>query len=217
NSRKMSGSRYGRNCREISRATAVRASATTLPYNGDRSSRIMRARTSVSRYYSPTRGLPSGQPLQNGAREILLADGPVAGERPPAFHQGVDQRIVQRPYHHVHGRGHERVREGAQLPVAEMRGGHQHAAAGLLRLVEMLAPFEADPLLQISPPDGRELGEGDQNPGDGAEYSIDDLGMALRRELGQRHGQIASRHPPQPRNSKVEQTGVDARQSERQF
>ena len=84
------------------------------------------------------------------------------------------------------------------------------------RLVEILAAFEADPALQVAAPDGRELGEGHQNPGDGTEHAIDDLGMPLRRELGQRHRQIAARHAPQARNREIEQAGVETRQRERQ-
>ena len=40
--------------------------------------------------------------LKNGPREILLADQMISRRRPPALHQRVDTRIVERPNHHVH-------------------------------------------------------------------------------------------------------------------
>src|ERR1700676_5021589 len=67
--------------------------------------------------------------LKNGTREIFLANQMIARRRTPALHQRVDASIVERPNYDVHRRRHQRMREGADLPVAQMRRGEQHSPA----------------------------------------------------------------------------------------
>src|SRR5207248_2296201 len=97
--------------------------------------------------------------LKNGAREILLPDRTIAGERAAAFHHRVDQRIVERAHQHVHRRGHQGMRERAQLPVSQVSGGEKHATARAQCVLKMLSPFEADPVVKILTANRWELGE----------------------------------------------------------
>ena len=80
----------------------------------------------------------------------------------------------------MHWLGHERVREGAQFPVAEMSGGEQDAAPGLLRFEVMLKAFVTDQLMNVLGIDFGEACEDPDEPCDGAEDFICD-GPALGR------------------------------------
>src|SRR5262249_15357457 len=118
-------------------------------------------------------GLIISKSLQDGAREILLEERAVAGEAPAALDQAVNERVVERSDHHVHRLGKQRVREGAQLPVAEVRSGEEHAAAGLLGGLEVLAAFETNPARQVFFADRWQFSEHHQQPADAAEDAVD--------------------------------------------
>ena len=87
-----------------------------------------------------------GQRLQNAARRVLLRDQVVTRQRAIALDQGVDARIIERPHHDVHGRDQIGVGEGAQLPIAQVRGGDQDALAALVRSGEIFQALITDPL-----------------------------------------------------------------------
>ena len=129
----------------------------------------------------------------------------IAGERRRRSTKRVDQRIVERPYDHVHRRGEHGVREGAQLPVAEVRGGEQDAAAGAYGLVEVLLPSQRIHCGDVVAADRREAGESDQQPGDRAKHAVDDMGGVL---AGQRDGEVVFGDAAQPGDCEVQQAGM---------
>ena len=121
----------------------------------------------------------------------------------------VDEGIVERADDHVHGRREQGVGKGAELPVAQVRGGEEHAAAFADGVFEVLGAFTADPARQVVPANGRELGEGYQQARDGTEDAVDNLG-AVRVRKGE--SEVAAGHPAQAGNRQIEQAGVGARQ-----
>ena len=82
------------------------------------------------------------------------------------------------PDHDVHRLRHERVGEGAEFPVAEMGGGEEDAAAGLLGFEIVLQAFVTYPVMNVLAIDLREAREDPDEPGDGAEDFVGD-GAAL--------------------------------------
>ena len=72
------------------------------------------------------------QGAQNGSGAVPFLDQVIAGKLAALFDQAIDARIVERPDHDVHRLGHQAVGEGAELPIAQVRGGEQDAVAGLL-------------------------------------------------------------------------------------
>src|SRR5208283_4661498 len=72
------------------------------------------------------------------AGELLFADHAVAMQIAITRRQRVHVRIVQRPYHDLHGMTHERVKERADLPSAEVAGKQQYTLAALLSGLEIL-------------------------------------------------------------------------------
>src|SRR5580692_1187881 len=100
--------------------------------------------------------------------------------RKPAaiFYQPVDAGIIQWPDHDVHRLGHQSVGEGAEFPIAEMRGGEQNAASGLFRFEIVLQAFVADPLMYVLAIELGKAREHPDKPRDGAENFVND-GPAL--------------------------------------
>src|ERR1700728_3874837 len=74
-------------------------------------------------------GAVAAEGFHHRSRCVSLIDQMIARQGAAPFHEMVDQRIVQRPHHNVHRLGHQRVRKGAQLPIAQMTSGNQDAAA----------------------------------------------------------------------------------------
>ena len=134
-----------------------------------------------------------------------------------AFHTAINKWIVEGPHYYVHRCGHEGVSEGAEFPIAEVRRGDEDAASGVPRLIEIFAAFEAYPISEITVSDRGEFGERDEDPRKRAKDTIDDLGVALRREFWKRQSQVAPRHAAQARNGAIEQAGVETGERERQF
>src|SRR5688572_25705661 len=83
-------------------------------------------------------GFVASERTQDGARGVFLLNDVVAGETPTGLDQPVNARIIQRPNDDVHWLGHKRMRECAQLPIAQMGCGKQNALAATLRLQEVL-------------------------------------------------------------------------------
>ena len=101
------------------------------------------------------------QRLQDGAGEIAFRKQGIAGQGAALLHQLVDHRIVERADHYVHGLGEERVGEGAELPVAEMRGGEQNAFAPRFGPFVMFEAFVAIHSLHVGGVDVGKTREGD--------------------------------------------------------
>ena len=104
------------------------------------------------------------------------------------------------------------MREGAQLPIAQVRGGEQHAAAALAGLFEMLEAFVADPIADVAAMDARKAREGHQQARDGAEHTVGDALMGAAVKFGQGHRQIGEGHPPQARQGQIQQRSVSTGQ-----
>ena len=134
------------------------------------------------------------QRLQNGPREILLPDEAIAGRRAAALHQRVDARIVERTHHHVHRRRHQRVREGAQLPVAQVRGGEQDALALLAARARSARSLRSGSTRGCCPCRWRgKRAKRHQHAGDGAEHAVDDAALLAGVSVRKRHREIAHR------------------------
>ena len=123
-----------------------------------RASRTSDWRRRASRKTARTRHCPrncSDRPESRRVRSFAAPGGWTARSRASkaayfptaraAFRRCIDRRIVERPHHHVHRFGQQRVRIGAQLPVAQMGGGKQHAVAALFRPLIVFEAFIADP------------------------------------------------------------------------
>src|SRR5208283_4042831 len=106
---------------------------------------------------------------------------------------------------------HQRVSEGAQLPVAEMSRRHQNPSATGLRALIMLQTLILNPVVDIPGVDVRKLGERHQHPRGGTEDAIDD-GLALfRRSLRKREGEVGARGTPQFGNAFLEESNEACR------
>src|SRR5580698_5649897 len=71
----------------------------------------------------------SGQRAQDSSSGILFFNDAIARKSTALLHQAIDAGMIQRTDHDIHWGRHQGVRESAELPVAEMRGSHQNAAA----------------------------------------------------------------------------------------
>ena len=89
------------------------------------------------------------QSAQDGPSAVPFHDEAIAGELAAVLDQTVDTGIVERADHDVHRLGHERLREGAQFPVAEMRGGEEDAAPGLFGFEIVLEAFVTDQIMNV--------------------------------------------------------------------
>jgi IMP dehydrogenase len=109
------------------------------------------------------------------------------------------QRIIERPHHYVHGRGQQRVGVGAQLPVAQMRSGEQHASALPQGRFHVFQPSQRIHSFDGIAADGGEFRECHQHARDGAEHAVDNLFLPRGAQFRQRHREIPVGHAPQPR------------------
>jgi len=135
-------------------------------------------------------GLVVAEGFQDAAGGFAFGDEMVAGEGAAALDQGVDLGVVEWAEDHVHGGGEQGVGEGAELPIAEVRGGEEDAAALVEGGFEVLETFVADPVGDVGGADLREAREGHQQAGDGMEDAVGDAAVGGGVELGHRHGEV---------------------------
>src|SRR5271165_6972698 len=125
--------------------------------------------------------------------------------------------MVERPDHDVHRLSHQCVRERAQFPIAEVRGGNQNATAAFLRLEIVLKSLVTDPFGNVFPIDSREPREGIDQPRDGSENLVDNRLALLRGFLGVRHFEIAARGPAQAWQNNIEKLRVEQSEAKREL
>ncbi len=155
------------------------------------------------------------QSSQDGSRAVPFDDQAIAGKLAAIFDQPIDAGIVERADHDVHRLGHQRVGEGAELPIAEMRGGEEDAASGFFGFQIMFEAFVTDPLMNVLAIDLGKAREDPDEAGDGAENFVGDGAALGWRFLRVREFQVAHRGAAQAGDGEIEQRYVEAGQAER--
>ena len=154
-------------------------------------------------------GLVGTQGLQNAARKVLLLDQVVPGHSAPAIHQRVDQRIVERAHHHVHGcgrAGRERTRSAPSCPGARWRRARPFHAGARAQNARSLRS-ESTGRCWRDPYAGKRAKVYEQAR-DGTEHAVNNTHMLVPAQSRKRHGQIGKCYAAQPRQRQVEQPCV---------
>ncbi len=86
------------------------------------------------------------QGAQDSTGGVAFRDDAVAGCLAVALHQRIDRGVVQGAHDNIHPLGHQRVREGAQLPIAQVRGRKQNSPALSLGFGIVLQSLVTNPL-----------------------------------------------------------------------
>src|SRR6185437_736040 len=85
--------------------------------------------------------LAFAQRFEQAASVILLGERSIAVQSAVAIHQGVEQRVIERTDHDVHGIAVERMDKRADFPSAKVRGEKYHSLAAGVGVSKVLKAF----------------------------------------------------------------------------
>jgi len=160
-------------------------------------------------------GAIGGEAAQNRPGGVPFADDLIAGELAACLDDLIDAWVVEWPDHNIHGLSKQRVRKGAQLPVAEVRGRKQNTASLFFRFLKMLQPVIADPLAYVAGVNSGQAREGPQHSRQRRENLIDNRFTFSRGRLRIRQFQVAARDAAQTRIELIQYCKIEPRQPKR--
>jgi len=106
-----------------------------------------------------THRFPLMQSAKGFAGEVIFVNRAAPSQTAISFDQGIDQGIVQSPRHEGDAMPVDTVGKGTELPIPEMSGKKEKAAALTLRAGKILVAIIDDPSLDIAAATAREVGE----------------------------------------------------------
>src|SRR5581483_10222232 len=150
------------------------------------------------------------QGAQHRARGIPLDDQPVARKPAPGFYDPVHARVVERPDHDVHRLGHQRMSEGAKLPIAEVSGGKQNSPAAFFGVQEIVQAFVTYELVYVFAAKLWKTREDPDEARDGEKNFVGDLAAFRKRLFRIRQLQVPHGGAAQAGNGKIQKLDVEA-------